>query len=368
MRTGEIIQQFRSAMLGLLLAAFCSLPAPAQQTASLADRLQRIEQMIQVEMQKSGAPGVAVAIEQDGKIVFAKGFGFADVENKVSFTPQTVSRIGSISKTFTALAVLQLVEEGKIKLDDEVQVYVPSFPKKSAPITIRQLLGHQGGIRHYKGAETLSAKHYDSVEAALEIFKDDPLVAEPGTKFSYTSYGYNLLSRVVEAASGMSFGDYLQQRIFTPLGLKQTYLDEPARLIPNRARNYTRRQNGPVQNAQAVDQSNKWGGGGLVSTVEDLVHYGNSYDNNQLLKADSIQLMFTPQKTSDGKPTSYGMGWMSAVEEGRRRIEHTGGSIGASSALAKYPGERTTIAVLVNNDFFTGPVFRARVAKILLEP
>lgn len=360
--------QIRRAWLSVLLLSLCSSSGLAQQRAGLFEKLQRIEQMVQEELQKNGAPGAAVAIEQDGKVVFAKGFGFADVENKVSFTAQTVSRIGSISKTFTALALMQLVEQGKVKLDDEVQVYVPSFPKKSAPITIRQLLGHQGGIRHYKGDEMLSAKHYDTVEAALAIFKDDPLVAEPGTKYSYTTYGYNLLSRVVEAASGLSFGEYLQQRIFTPLGLKQTYLDDPAQLIAQRARYYTKRQPGPLRNAPAVDQSNKWGGGGLVSTVEDLLRYAASYDKQTLLKGETIKLMFTPQNTRDGKPTTYGLGWTNALEDGRQRIEHTGGSIGATSALALYPDQKTKIAVLVNNDFFTGPAIRTRVAKILFEP
>lgn len=360
--------QIRRAVLGAVLLSFCSIVGLAQQRAVLAEKLQRIEQMIQEELRKNGAPGAAVAIEQDGKVVFAKGFGYADVENKVPFTAQTVSRIGSISKTFTALALMQLVEQGKVKLDDEVQVYVPSFPKKSAPITLRQLLGHQGGIRHYRGDEMLSAKHYDSVEAALAIFKDDPLIAEPGTKYSYTTYGYNLLSRVVEAASGMSFGDYLQQRIFTPLGLKQTYLDDPGTLIPQRARYYTKPQTGPLRNAPAVDQSNKWGGGGLVSTVEDLLRYAASYDAASLLKADMIKLMFTPQNTRDGKPTTYGLGWTNTLEDGRRRIEHTGGSVGATSALALYPEQRTKIVVLVNNDFFTGPALRTRVAKILFEP
>jgi serine beta-lactamase-like protein LACTB, mitochondrial len=355
------------ALLCLLCLSFGSLVGLAQQRASSAEKLQRIEQLIQEELQKNGAPGAAVAIEQDGRVVFAKGFGYADVENKTPFTAQTVSRIGSISKTFTALAVMQLVEQGKIKLDDEVQVYVPSFPKKSAPVTIRQLLGHLGGIRHYKGEEMLSAKHYDSVEDALAIFKDDPLIAEPGTKYSYTTYGYNLLSRVVEAASGLSFGDYLQQRIFAPLGLKQTYLDDPLKLVPLRARNYTKPKDGPLQNAPAVDQSNKWGGGGLVSTVEDLLRYADSYDSHQLLKAATIEQMFTPQKTKDGKPTNYGFGWSSAIEEGKRRIEHTGGSTGATSALAMYPEARTKIVVLVNNDFFTGPAIRARVAKIWFE-
>lgn len=357
----------QKSLFTLVLFTFASLSAAAQQATSQAEKIKRIEQAIQEEMQKNGVPGVAVAIAQHGKTVYAKGFGYADVENKVPFTPQTVSRIGSISKTFTALAIMQLVEQGKLKLDDEVQLYVPSFPKKSAPITIRQLLGHQGGIRHYKGNEMLSAKHYDTVEEALNIFRDDPLIAEPGTKYSYTTYGYNLLSRVVETVSGRNFGEYLQQRIFEPLGLKQTYLDDPSKLIPNRAHNYTKRQNGPLENAPAVDQSNKWGGGGLLSTVEDLLRYAASYDSHQLLKAETIAQMFTAQKTRDGNPTNYGMGWATALEDGRRRVEHTGGSVGATSALSKYPEQQTTIAVLVNNDFYTGPRFRALVSKIWFE-
>jgi CubicO group peptidase (beta-lactamase class C family) len=245
---------------------------------------------------------------------------------------------------------------------------VPTFPKKSAPITIRQLLCHQSGIRHYKGQEFLSARHYANVEEALAIFKDDPLGFAPGTQFGYTTYGYSLLSRVVEAASGMSFPEYLKQHIFTPLGLKQTWLDDQPLVIPQRARNYTKRQNGPLENAPQVDQSNKWGGGGLLSTVEDLLRYADSYDGKQLLKPETISQMSTAQNTSDGKTTGYGLGWGIGTEDGRRLIEHTGGSAGATSALAKYPDQKTTIAVLVNNDFNTGPQFRARIAKILFEP
>jgi CubicO group peptidase (beta-lactamase class C family) len=219
----------------------------------------------------------------------------------------------------------------------------------------------------------MSNVRYDTVDAALAIFKDEPLVNEPGTAYSYTTYGYNLLSKVVESASGEKFGDYLQKHIFDPLGLKQTYLDLPSRVIPNRARNYTKpgRQNaastGEVQNAPAVDQSNKWGGGGLLSTVEDLIKYAAAYDSDKLLKPETIQQMFTAQQTRDGKPTNYGLGWAVANEQGRRRIEHTGGSVGATSVLSKYPAQGITIAVLTNNDFFGAPQFRSRIANILFE-
>ncbi|MDQ3014003.1 MAG: beta-lactamase family protein, partial [Acidobacteriota bacterium] len=227
-------------MLSLLIA-FSALSFAQQ--IDIRGRVALIEKMIAEEMEKNSVPGLAVAIAQDGKIVYSKGFGYSDLENQTPFTAQTVSRIGSVSKSFAALAAMQLVEQGKINLDAEVQTYVPTFPKKQAPVTIRQLLGHQGGIRHYKGAEMLSNVRYTDVESALAIFKDDPLVNEPGEKFSYTTYGYNLLSRAVEAASGEKFTDYVQRHIIDPLAMKQTYFDDRFKIIPRRAHFYTRLNN-----------------------------------------------------------------------------------------------------------------------------
>lgn len=357
------MNRMRRHFLLLSLLLVCSATAAAQ--ADLQRRFALIDKYVAETMAQQSVPGIAIAIARDGKIIYAKGFGFADLENKIPFTPQTVSRIGSVSKTFTAAAVMQLVEQGKINLDAEVQTYMPTFPKKKWPVTVRQLLCHQGGIRHYRGAEMLSNTRYDSVEAALAIFRDDDLINEPGTAFSYTTYGYNLLSRVVEAASGETFPDYLRRHIIEPLGLKQTYLDDKQRIIPGRARNYSKPKNGEIENVPQVDQSNKWGGGGLLSTVEDMIRYAHAYDSDRLLKAATIQQMFTAQKTRDGKATNYGLGWATANENGRRRIEHTGGSVGATSALSKYPDQGITIAVLVNCDHYGAPQFRAGVAKIL---
>lgn len=354
------------ALLSFALLVVVAAAAFAQQI-EIEKRIPLIEKMIAEEMRKASIPGVAVAIAKDGRIVYAKGFGYADLENKVSFTPQTVSRIGSISKTFTALAVMQLVEQGKINLDAEVQTYAPTFPRKQSPITIRQLLCHQTGIRHYKGDEFLSAKRYNDVESALAIFKDDPLLHEPGEKFTYTTYGYNLLSRVVETASGERFNDYLQKHIFAPIGLKQTFFDEQQRLVSNRARYYTKQKDQPVENAPQVDQSNKWGGGGLLSTVEDLIKYGAAYDGSQLARPATIAQMFTAQKLRDGKPTGYGLGWAIADDQGKRRVEHSGGSAGATSILTKYPEQGLIIAALVNCDHYGAPQIKNRIAKILFE-
>lgn len=356
------MKKTRPLLLTFLLVA---VSVCAQQPSDLQARVPQIEKMIAEEMAKHAVPGLAVAIAKDGRLVYAKGFGYADVENKILFTAQTVSRIGSISKTFTALAAMQLVEQGKINLDAEVQTYVPAFPKKTAPITVRQLLGHLTGIRHYKGAEFLSATRYHDVESSLAIFKDDPLLHEPGAKMSYTTYGYNLLSRVVEAASGESFGAYLQTHIINPLALQQTYLDEPRRVIPQRARNYTKPKDGPLQNAAYVDQSNKWGGGGLLSTVEDLIKYGAAYDTDKLAKQETIKQMFTGLKTNDGKPTGYGLGWAVAMDAGKRRVEHSGGSMGATSILTKYPEQGLIIAALVNCDHYSAPQIKNKIAAIL---
>lgn len=357
----------RHSVPALLLLFLMSVFAFAQQL-DVRSRIPAIEAMIAEEMKQNAIPGLSVAIAVDGKIVYAKGFGYADLENKVPFTAQTVSRIGSVSKTFTALSTMQLAEQGKINLDAEIQTYVPTFPKKPLPITIRQLLCHQGGIRHYKpdSNEMLSNVRYADVESALAIFKDDPLVNDPGTKYSYTTYGYNLLSRAVEAASGENFTDYVQKHIIDPLGLKQTYFDDRIRIIPMRAHFYTRTRNySPVSNVPQVDQSNKWGGGGLLSTVEDLIKYAAAYDGETLAKRQTIERMFSAQKTRDGNPTAYGLGWAIASEQGKRRVEHSGGSVGATAILTKYPEQGLIIAALVNCDHYSAPQIKIRIANIL---
>jgi len=362
------MKTIRQALLTVCLLVALPALSVAQQI-DVRSRAVLIEKAVAEEMEKNSVPGLAVAIALDGKIVYAKGFGFSDLENQVPFTAQTVSRIGSVSKSFTALSVMQLVEQGKINLDAEIQTYVTTFPKKQAPITIRQLLGHQGGIRHYKdNGEMLSNVRYADVESALAIFKDDPLVNEPGEKYSYTTYGYNLLSRAVEAASGERFTDYVERHIINPLAMKQTYFDDRFKIIPRRAHFYTRLNNtSPVTNVPQVDQSNKWGGGGLLSTVEDLVKYAAAYDGDKLAKRDTIARMFTAQKTRDGKPTAYGFGWTIATDQGKLRIEHSGGSTGATAILTKYPEQGLIIAALVNCDHYSAPQIKIRIAKILFE-
>jgi serine beta-lactamase-like protein LACTB len=290
---------------------------------------------------------LSLAVAVDGKIVYSEGFGLADLEERTPVWPTTKFRIGSVSKPLTAAALVLLVEQGKLDLDAPVQKYVPSFPDKGARITARMLAGHLGGIRHYKDQEFLISRHYDNVLAGLQIFADDPLVAAPGTQFNYSSYGYNLLSAVIEAAAGQDFLSYMRQQVFEPLGLRGTVADQPSEIIAQRARFYTREKDKPLRNAPFVDNSYKWAGGGFLSNAEDLVRFGSALLQPGFLKPESLRLLFTSQKTSKGEETGYGMGWgIHDSKSGLRVYEHSGGSAGGSSQLILYPDTQVVVAMI----------------------
>lgn len=296
-----------------------------------------------------GIPGFAVAVAIDGVIVYSEGFGYADLEQRVPAWPTTKFRIGSVSKPLTSAGLMLLVEQGKLDLDAPIQKYVPSFPDKGAVITARMLAGHLGGVRHYKEGEPENQKHYDTVVQGLQRFQDDPLVVPPGTKFSYSSYGYNLLSAAMEAASGENFLDYEQQHVFTPLGLRSTVADQPGEIIEERARFYAPVKAHQRVNAMYVDNSYKWAGGGFLSSSEDLVRFGSALLQPGFLKAESLKLLFTPQKTKDGAETKYGMGWsIGKAKSGQRIYEHSGGSVGGSSELIIYPDVHLVVAFVCN--------------------
>ena len=301
------------------------------------------------ELVARGIPGVAIAVAVNGRLAYAQGFGYADLEERVPVWPTTKFRIGSISKSFTATALVQLVEQGKIDLDAPVQRYVPSFPDKGVKITPRLLAGHLAGIRHYKGDEFLISQHYDSVLDALKIFENDPLVAPPGAGFHYSSYGYDLLSAVIESASGENFLVYMQRHVFTPLGLVDTTPDQNRSIIEERSRFYERERDGTTDNSPYVDNSYKWAGGGFLSTSEDLVRFGSALLHPGFLPESSLRLLFTSQKTNSGQETGYGMGWfIQKSASGQRIYQHSGGSVGGTSQLIIYPDTGVVVALTTN--------------------
>jgi CubicO group peptidase (beta-lactamase class C family) len=331
-----------------------SAPAPAVvgADAAYARAMADMRRFIRDTMAVLGAPGAQVTVMREGRVVWSEGFGWADVEQEVAVTPLTRFRAGSVSKSLTSAALGLLLQEKRIDLDAPVQRYVPSFPQKPWPVTVRELAGHTAGVRHYLGDEFASQRHYATVTEGLRIFQDDSLLFQPGTKFFYSTYGWNLLSAALEGASGTPFLQLMQTRVFGPAGMRYTVAEHPDSIIPFRARTYTRGDSGGgIVNALYVDNSNKWAGGGFVTTTEDLARFGQALLDGTLLKPETVRLLWTSQRTSDGKETGYGMGWfVDRDAAGRRRVWHSGGSMGSTAYLLLYPDQRLVVALLVNSD------------------
>jgi CubicO group peptidase (beta-lactamase class C family) len=301
-------------------------------------------------MERAGVPGVSITVGRDGRILWSEGLGWADLEQRVAVTPLTRFRVGSVSKSLTSAALGMLVEQGKVDLDQPVQRYVPSFPVKRWPITTRQLAGHIAGVRHYRGAEFALNRPFPTVADGLTIFADDSLLFEPGTAYRYSSYGYNLVSAVLEGASGTPFLEYMGTQVFRPAGMRQTVPDFVDSLIPFRARWYSGDQDGVV-NAMFVDNSYKWAGGGFLSTTEDLVRFGFAMLDDKFVSRETRELLWTSLTLRDGKTTGYGLGWGVGQDgAGRRRVMHSGGSMGGTAYLVIYPEQRLVVALLANSD------------------
>ncbi len=299
------------------------------------------------------APGASICVIRDGSIIWSEGIGMADLEQRVPVTPATKFRIGSVSKALTAVALGKLYESGKLDWDAPVQRYVPDFPVKRWPITVRQVAGHLAGIRHYLPGEFENQKHYATPAEGLTIFADDTLLFEPGTQYRYSTYGYNLLSVVIEGASGESFLSYMQQQVFDPAGMTHTAAEHSDSIVPLRGRYYTRTDStGSVINAPFVDNTYKWAGGGFLSTAEDLARFGQRLLEGRLLRPETRDSLWTSMRTSDGRPTEYGIGWIVETDSlGRRRVRHSGGSVGGTAQLVIYPDQNVVVAVLVNSDY-----------------
>jgi serine beta-lactamase-like protein LACTB len=335
----------RAVLSGLLWTIGATGPAAAQvSTGAIA----AARELVRAKVAEQSIAGYVAGVYADGRIVWAEGFGDANVETGTPVLPSTRFRIGSVSKTFTAAAIGLLVEEGRLDLDAPVQRYVPDFPEKRYAITTRQLGGHIAGIRHYAGDEFSSNRSYASVSEALQVFDDDSLLFEPGTRYSYSSYGWNLISAIIEAASGEDFLDFMQQRVYAPLGMRHTGPDKVDSIIPQRTGYYMLRDSVLI-NGPFVDNSVKWAGGGFLSSAEDLLRFGAGHLEPGFLRAETLTLLQTSQRLRDDSETNYGIGWrVWETSQGRRAVGHTGGSVGGSTAFVMLPREGIVVAVIAN--------------------
>jgi CubicO group peptidase (beta-lactamase class C family) len=351
---------FRTAVVVILTAL-----VSAAQTSLPAATVSQIDQIVEKARVEQKLPAVSVAIERNGKVIFEKAYGFADLENNLPATPETLIRTGSIAKSMTAVGAMQLAEQGKLDLDAPIQKYCPEFPTKKWVITTRELMGHLGGIRHYEGKEPQSTKHYYSTEEGLMIFKHDDLVAPPREKFNYSTYGYTVVGCVMEGASGEKYTDYMLAHVFRPAGMTHTIVDDSA-IVPHRARGYEKDDDDNVRNAGLMDSSYKIPGGGYVSTPEDLVRFATAVMDDKLLKPESVKTMWTSQTTSAGKETHYGLGWGVSELDGEPIYAHDGGQQGTSTSLIAMPAREYASAVMINMENITAAALNRAISSVAL--
>ncbi|GAB4299508.1 MAG: hypothetical protein Kow0098_26050 [Ignavibacteriaceae bacterium] len=294
-------------------------------------------------------PSVSAGVLKDDRIIFSKSIGYADLENFVKADENTIYRIASISKMITAVAVMQLVEKGKINLDEDIRTYIPYFPKKKWKVTTRQLLNHTSGIRNYRNGEFESTKYFTSIREAINVVSSDSLRFKPGTQFLYSSLSYNLLAGITEAVSGTNFNQYLKENIFLPAEMYNTYPDIQHDIIRHRARGYEVNELGEIQNAPLADLSIKYPGGGYISTVTDLLRFASALLQNKLISKASLDTMMVKTKLNNGSTINYGLG-VSVEQDQYNRIyiSHAGTGTGFSSLLVIYPVERIAAVHLIN--------------------
>ena len=345
----------------LILLALCSAAlalGAAQDSKLSSSKRKQINDAVSKFMASTHVPGLSIAVVEDGEYEWADGFGFADLENNVPASEHTLFRLASISKSLTATAAMQLWERGRLDLDAPVQKYCPSFPQKPQPISTRQVLGHLGGIRHYKSSSQLdpevgNTKHFnDPIHDGLDFFKDDPLVAQPGTSFHYSTQGYTLVGCVIEGASGTKYVDFMRQNVFLPAKMEETQVDDRFAIIPYRTRFYEKTDSGAVRNADFLDSSYKIPGGGWLSSAEDMGRFEVAILNDKLIRRTTRDFIWTPLKPSDGSNDPYALGWGWDKEEGNEHqvagVGHNGGQQGTSTAFVIAPERRAGVVVLTN--------------------
>lgn len=296
-------------------------------------------------LKKHGIPGMAISVSKNGEFIWSEGFGYANRKPKVKVKPDTtLFRIASISKSITGVLLGKLVDDKVIDLDQSIYNYVPDYPKKEYDFTVRELSGHLAGIRHYTNEEIVLNKKMTITEG-LDLFKNDPLLFEPATNFLYNSFGYVLLSEIMQKATKTDFNVLAENSLFKPLNLKNTKLDTSDIEIPNRTNFYRKKHivSDPVANEYKV------AGGGFLSTSEDITTFGHQLISPTIISKEALSQIITSQRFKSNYITGYGIGFSIAkTKKGTPKYFHTGGGIGASTILSIYPNEDIVITVLTN--------------------
>jgi D-alanyl-D-alanine carboxypeptidase len=335
-------------LTALIVVSVPALPRPAEAPAEEAVAA-KIDALMS-ETYKPGEPGAAIIVRKDGRTILRKGYGLADLELGVPIAPDMVFRLGSITKQFTAVSILMLAQDGKLGLQDEITKFLPDYPAQGRTITVEHLLTHTSGIQSYTDLpEWLPLWRKDMALAELiGLFKDKPMQFEPGTRWAYNNSGYILLGAIIEKVSGRTYEQFLNERIFKPLGLGGSGYDSTERIIPRRVPGYQKGRDGFV-NAPYLSMTQPYAAGSLFSTVDDLAVWSDAVFSGKLVGKEWLAKAFTPYTLAGGESTGYGYGWFIGDFAGHRSIEHGGGINGFTSYEMTFPEDRIFIAILTNS-------------------
>lgn len=350
MNTKLLVTIFLLCLVNSLLVAQDVALTPAQREA--------VDQAVAKQMQQQNLVGVCVGVIAEGQLAYSKGYGFQDREENIHCSTDTMFRWASISKPVTAVAAMQLVEQGKLRLDDDVRKYVPEFPDNDDTVTVRDLMCHQSGIVHYTNGKVVRTKRkyveenpFEDVVLALDRFRESPLVHPPGEKYSYSTHAYILLSAVVQRAGDQKFADQVAERIAKPLGLTTLQPDYQWVEIPHRSVGYRKGRNDESPKVSSnTDVSWKLGGGGFISSIDDLAGFGVGVINKELLHNESFETMWIAQELKSGDPTNVGLGFFIDRSNGVLKVSHNGAQEKTRTRLVLYPESKRGLAVMCNTE------------------
>lgn len=331
------------------------------------DSAKAVDEYVQKQMTNRRIPGVAVAVIKDGKPVLAKGYGLANVELNVPTNENTVFQLASVTKQFTATGIMLLVEEGKLTLDDKLPKFFDKLPEAWSNVTVRQLLNHTSGIKSYTNLPGFAKnlrKDYTKDEI-IKMAADVPVEYAPGEKYNYNNTGFYLLGMIIEKVSGKEYGAFLQERIFQPLGMTETRLNDLREVLKGRATGYAL-EKGKLRNGEYVSPTQPFSAGALVSTVVDLAKWDAALYTDKLLKRATLEQMWTPEKLNNGSPLNYGYGWGVDVYRTRKRISHGGGINGFSTFIARFVDDKLTVIVLTNQESADAGALAAGIAEFYI--
>lgn len=363
---------FRTVLLALSLLI---APLAGAQSITDAELAAKVDAIAAKSLARPNTVGLSIAVARGDRLILAKGYGKADLEFAAPMNEETMLRIGSVTKQFSAAAVMRLVEQGRLSLDDTLDKMLPDYPPTAKPVTLRQILNHTSGIWSYTEDEKFMVRESTlelTPEEVTATFKDKPLEFDPGTKWNYSNSAYYLLGEIIARASGKPYAQFVQDELFTPLGLSRTRYESNRDIIPIRAQGYAFRD-GNLFNDQSIGADVPGAAGSLLSSAADLVRWNLALAGGKVVSPESYALMTTPTTLADGGIAPYGFGLGIDTFEGRRRIEHGGGIPGFTSSLAYLPDDQLTVAAISNCESFNpgkvvDSIMRAALGIAQFEP